>query len=103
MSKRKTRVQWARHIRAIHKQTVKQTVQGIFKMGRTLIAAKAALDYGEFEKMIASNLPFDASTAQRLMKIARDPRLQKSCTVQVLPIAWGTLYELTKLSDAALA
>jgi hypothetical protein len=98
---KKTRVHWARDIRAVHKQTIKRTLEGVFKLGRMLIAAKAALDHGEFEEMIAHNLPFDASTAQRLMKIARDPRLQKAASMQVLPMAWSTLYELTKLDDAA--
>ena len=55
-------MQWARDIRAVYKLTVKQTVQGVFKLGRMLIAAKASLDHGEFEKMIERNLPFDAST-----------------------------------------
>jgi Protein of unknown function (DUF3102) len=92
----KTRAQWAAEIRAAHKQSI----DGILKMGRTLIAAKKALEHGAFEKMIGSDLPFDASTAQRLMKIARDPRIRKAARVQVLPMAWGTLYELTKLPDA---
>jgi len=103
MSKKKTRVQWARDIRAVHKLTVEQTVQGVFRMGRMLIAAKVALDHGEFTKMIESDLPFDASTAQRLMKISRDPRLQKAANSQLLPTAWNTLYELTKLDDEAFA
>ncbi len=97
----RSRKQWAAEISAIHKDTIKRTVQGILKMGRMLIEAKAALAHGEFEKMIASNLPFTASTAQRLMKIARDARLQKAASSQVLPKAWNTLYELTKLPDAA--
>jgi hypothetical protein len=99
---KKTRVQWARDIRAIHKQTIKQVTEGFHKLGRTLIAAKKALvaqyGHGEFEKMIEADLPFTASTAQRLMKIARDPRLQKSCAAQVFSAF--TQYELTKLSDA---
>jgi hypothetical protein len=98
---KKNRIQWAADIRAAHKQIVQKTIEGVFKIGRMLIAAKAALEHGEFEKMIESNLPFDASTAQRLMKIARDPRLQKAARAQVLPMAWSTLYELTKLDDEA--
>ena len=92
----KTCAQWAAEIRAAHKQSI----EGILKMGRTLIAAKKALDkHGAFEKMIENDLPFDASTAQRLMKIARDPRLRKAAHGQLLPGSWRTLYELTKLSD----
>jgi hypothetical protein len=55
------------------------------------------LDYGEFLKMIEHDLPFTASTAQRLMKIAADPRMTNAARAQLLPSAWGTLYELTKL------
>jgi Protein of unknown function (DUF3102) len=93
---RKTRAQWAAEISAAHQQSI----EGILKMGRTLIAAKKALSHGEFTKMIDRDLPFDTSTAQRLMKIARDPRLRKAARVQLLPRAWSALYELTKLSDA---
>ncbi|MGZ5228033.1 MAG: DUF3102 domain-containing protein [Burkholderiales bacterium] len=92
----KTRAQWAAEIRAAHKQSI----EGILKMGRTLIAAKKALEHGAFQKMIDHDLPFDASTAQRLMKIGRDPRIANAARVQLLPMAWGTLYELTKLPGA---
>jgi len=34
------------------------------------------------------------------MKIAGDPRIEKAARAQLLPLAWGTLYELTKLPDA---
>jgi hypothetical protein len=91
----KTRAQWVEEIVAAHKQSI----ESILEMGRTLIAARNALDHGEFLKMIEGDLPFDASTAQRLMKIARDKRLQNAARVQFLPMAWGTLYELTKAND----
>jgi Protein of unknown function (DUF3102) len=93
----KTRAQWAAEICAAHKQSI----DGILKMGRTLIAAKKALEHGAFEKMIERDLPFDASTAQRLMKIARDSRICKAAHGQLLPATWRTLYELTKLPDKA--
>jgi hypothetical protein len=94
--KSKTRTQWAAEIIAAHKQSI----EGILKMGRTLIAAKDQLAHGTFLKMIEHDLPFDATTAQRLMKIARDSRIAKAARAQLLPIAWGTLYELSKLPDA---
>jgi hypothetical protein len=100
---RKTRAQWASDIRAIHTATVRATVEGTLKMGRALMAAKRALPHGEFTKMIERELPFTASTAQRLMKIARDKRLQKAARAQLLPTAWTTLYELTLLSDTEFA
>jgi Protein of unknown function (DUF3102) len=57
------------------------SVEAIIEVGRLLTAAKAALPHGEFGSMIANSLPFSTSTAQ------------------LLPASWGTLYELTKLSD----
>jgi hypothetical protein len=89
----KTRAQWAKQICA----SAQRTVDSILETGRLLIAAKKALDHGEFESMIANDLPFDASTARRQMKIARDPRI--SAHGHVLPAAWRTIYELTMLPD----
>jgi hypothetical protein len=40
-----------------------------------------------------------ARDAQRLMKIASDPTLANAAHAQLLPAAWGALYELTKLDD----
>jgi hypothetical protein len=67
--------------------------------GRLLIEAKAALPHGSFLYMVDSELPFKRSTAFRLMTIAADPRLTNGAHVQHLPPHWGTLYELTKLTD----
>ncbi|WP_080672174.1 DUF3102 domain-containing protein [Bradyrhizobium japonicum] len=81
----KTRAQWAKEICAAHHKSIENVLQ----IGRTLTAAKKALPYGEFENMIATDLPFEPATAQRLMKIARDPRIAKAARAQLLPIAWG--------------
>jgi len=99
MPKPKTRAQWAARIKTAHKETV----GAILKLGGLLLAAKRALARGAFLKMIEDDLPFTASTAQRLMKIADDPRLTDAAHVQLLPAAWGTLYELTKLPDGTFA
>jgi hypothetical protein len=92
---RQNRSHWAANIRAAHKQTV----AAFLTTGRVLIAAKKALPHGTFLEMISRDLPFTASTAQRLMKIAGDPKMRRSA--QLLPSSWPTLYELTKLPDAA--
>jgi hypothetical protein len=49
--------------------------------------------------MIEVDLPFKASIAQRLMKIAADERLVDAAHGPHLPPHWRTLYELTKLPD----
>ena len=93
---RKTRAQWAAEIRDAHTKTV----AAILKLGLTLTAAKKALPHGEFLKMIKSDLPFTASTAQKLMKISADPKLANAARARLLPPAWGTLCKLTKLPQA---
>ncbi len=72
----------------------------ILKCGLLLIDAKAKLVHGEFEKMVQTELPFGSSTAQRLMKIARDKRLTNPAHAQLLPPSWYALYRLSLLSDA---
>jgi N6-adenosine-specific RNA methylase IME4 len=79
-----------------------QSVEAVIETGRLLCAAKDALDHGEFQPMIEQNLPFGTRTANKLMAIARDDRLQKGLTVSHLPPSWGTLYEITKLDDPTL-
>lgn len=74
----KASAQFAMEIRAAHKQSIeahKQSIEGILKISHTLIRAKQTLPHGAFTKMIKRDLPFDASTAQRYLKIASDPRL----------------------------
>jgi hypothetical protein len=79
-----------------------KTVEGIIEAGVCLVEAKKTLDHGEFEKMIEEDLPFTASTARRLMSIARNPVLANRAHVHALPAHWGTLYELGKLKKEVL-
>src|SRR5262245_17881564 len=89
-----TATEWAVRIR----ETWRQSVEAIIETGRLLARAKEALAHGEFLAMV-EELPFEASTAQRLMKIGADGRLANAAHVQHLPPHWGTLYEITKLPD----
>lgn len=75
------------------------SIEAVIDTGRLLIEAKASLRHGEWGGMIDEMLPFSARTAQTLMKIARDVRLSEPKTLLLLPASWGTLYEITKLSD----
>jgi hypothetical protein len=52
--------------------------------------------------MIAADLPFESSTATRLMAIARHPWISNPAHAQLLPDSWPTAYELTKLPNDAL-
>jgi N6-adenosine-specific RNA methylase IME4 len=94
-----TRKQWAARIKAAWQSSV----EGIFKTGRELIAAKGELEHGAFEAMIENDLPFGPRSAQRLMAIAADKRLTKATHGSLLPPSWRTLYELTRLPDDVLA
>ena len=76
-----------------------ESVDAIIDTGRLLCEAKAALEHGEFSGLIREKLPFGQRTAQMLMRIAEDPRLSNAKHVSLLPPAWGTLYELTRLDD----
>jgi N6-adenosine-specific RNA methylase IME4 len=68
-----------------------------------IIEAKAALPHGEFEAMVARDLPFGPQTARKLMAIARDSRVTNRAHARVLPPSWTTLYELTKFDDEQFA
>jgi N6-adenosine-specific RNA methylase IME4 len=74
-------------------------VEAILDTGYLLTEAKKALPHGEWQDLIAKELPFKARTAQMLMAIAADGRLTKPQHVALLPPAMSTLYELTRLND----
>ena len=76
-----------------------KSLEGIFEAGRFLAESKSELAHGEFMAMVKDDLCFGQSTAAKLMKVARDPRITNSEFVPNLPPSWGTLHELTKLSD----
>lgn len=79
------------------------TLDGIFQTGLRLETAKAELPHGEWLAMIADDLPFGEDTAQNLIRIAKDDRITNTEHVRYLPVAWGTLYQLTKLDDETFA
>lgn len=71
-------------------------------VGRTLLDAKRALKHGEFMAMVEQDLPFGIRTADRLMKVAADERLQNWTTLSNLPASYSTLAILSGLDDATL-
>lgn len=80
----------------------RQSVDGIFATGRLLAESKEALPHGAFRAMCAEKLPFKPRMVQMLMAIAKDARLSNAQYIAHLPPSWGTLYDLTRLDDAAL-
>ena len=89
--------EWAARICA----TWRDSVHAILQVGKLLGEAKDALGLKPWEKMCEDDLPFSANTAYRLIAIASDPKL--FAHVQILPPNWGTMYELTKLTDDQFA
>jgi hypothetical protein len=59
---------------------------GYFRVGHYLLEAKAALEHGDFIAMVESDLPFKRRSAQKLMAVARDQRLQKASTLTLLAL-----------------
>jgi hypothetical protein len=71
-----------------------------FETGALLEAAKAELEHGEWSAMFQTGeLPFDKRTAERLIVISCSDNIRNATHVSHLPIHWGTLYELAKLTD----
>lgn len=89
---------WAEKITAAWQKSV----EAVLETGRALIQAHDELDHGQWEAMISLELPFDSSTARRLIKIARHEVLSNRAHVHALPPSWGTLYELSKLPASTL-
>ncbi|MBF0454978.1 MAG: DUF3102 domain-containing protein [Magnetococcales bacterium] len=77
-----------------------KTFEAILETGRILLEAKKEMPKGSFLDMIHEKLPFSGRTAQRFMAIASDSRISNTTHVSHLPTSWGTLYELTQLSDS---
>lgn len=72
--------------------------EAYIEAGRLLCSAKAALEHGEFEAMVAT-LPFKIRKAEMLMEIYRDQRLVNPQYVALLPNELGTLYDITRLKE----
>src|SRR4051812_26189829 len=76
-----------------------KTVEAVFEIGRLLIQARDDLPDGEFQRMVARDLPFKARWARMYMEVARSPFLSKRQYTAVLPSSVETLALLGKLSE----
>jgi hypothetical protein len=85
---------WAKRITS----TWQSSVANIIETGELLNEAKAKLHHGEFGDLIKRYLPFKQRTAQKLMKLARNPVLSKAAHVPRLPAHYGTLIALDTLA-----
>jgi hypothetical protein len=75
-----------------------QTVTAIVETGKRLIAAKAALQHGQWLKqLMKAGLPFGARTAQHYMAIAKNPAMSDAKLVSLFPQCLGAVLELSPL------
>lgn len=78
----------------------RNSVKAIIETGNLLCVAKKELKHGEFGRLFSDKLvPFSQDTAEKLMAIARNPRITNSANLRNLPPSWSTLYELTRLRE----
>lgn len=77
-------------------------VGSIVSVGGALIEAKGRLSHGAFQDMVRDSLPFGGRTARKLMAVARHPWFKNGLRESVLPPAWSTLYELSRMSEGEL-
>ena len=96
--KPRSAAEWAGVIRA----DLGASVQGVIDAGADLAAAREGIPRGDWEEWLARELHMTPRTAQRFMAIARHPVLANTTHVSLLPSSWGTLYELSRLPEAAL-
>lgn len=86
---------WARRIATAWQKQV----PSIFEVAALLESAQAELRKADFSKMVRNHLPFGRSTATKLIAIAKCDHLRNSEHVPHLPANWGTLFELTLLTE----
>src|SRR6266566_552138 len=99
------RQRWSKEIGAAWQKievTWQKTVEAVLQNGALLLKAKSELPRGEFTAMVENDLPFSPRTAQRLMAIANNKVLSDPTRASLLPPAWATLYELSKVPDDKL-
>jgi hypothetical protein len=91
-----SRQQWVERV----KKAWRGQLANIFETGNLLEGAKAELEHGEWKALFVNNeMPFDLSTANRLIAISNNDTLRNEALAPLLPISWSILYELTKLTD----
>ena len=76
----------------------RKQVEGILSVSQLLRDAEGELT--DIEQMdLYGELPFSKSTADKLLSIANDKRLNDPTYKKYLPPHWTTLYEMTQLDD----
>lgn len=77
-----------------------KTIAGIIETGTLLIEAKEKLAHGDFLEMLRMECRWSPRTAQRFMKIAANPSIQKRHNVSHLPTSIRALGELVRFEPS---
>ena len=83
----KTRAEWVTEIRRLGRKSA----ESLIALGRALTEAKADLGHGQFGAMLRHDLKLHPRAAQRLMKLAHNPRFAKATNLSHLPAAVSAL------------
>jgi hypothetical protein len=83
---------WADRINAAWRKSALAYIE----TGQILIDCKKTVAHGDWADMLENGLDFDATAAQRLMKIARDRRITNPANLPYLPKQLSELTKLTK-------
>lgn len=79
----------------------KQAQESFVTIGRYLLEAKKRLEHGEFEAMVANELPFSKTVAYQL-RTAAEAILTGRLEKESVPPSYSTVYLLASLDDKAL-
>jgi hypothetical protein len=92
--KGRTREQWAEEI----KSKRRDSVAGIFDLGRSLANSQEELSKSDFWAMVREDLGYSRTTVVKITKIATDPKLLE-CSHANIPADYSILYALARLTD----
>ena len=76
-----------------------RAVDGIIEVGMLCVHARETLDRKELNELM-KKLHMSLPTFSKLAKIAEDPRITSQENRSKLPSSYGTLYEITQLSNS---
>lgn len=92
--KGRTREQWAEEI----KSKRRDSVSGIFDLGRSLANSQEELSKSDFWAMVREDLGYSNATVSKITKIANDPKLLEF-SHEKLPADYNILYALARLTS----
>jgi|TARA_R110001606_G_scaffold20752_1_gene73889 hypothetical protein len=83
-----------KYINRIQK-SFQSALKDFLDIGRALMDAEEELGRKEWLDMVTNSLPFSRRTAEKLVKVAKDKRINDPKNAQFLPPHWTSLHELT--------